>query len=58
MVSFFKIKVCSSLPQGSEVELGHGLQEPLLPLVSGELQNFLWVAAVQLRLADGFHLNR
>lgn len=39
-----------------EIQLGHRLQEFLLSFLCSQLQHFLWVACVQLRLADGFHL--
>jgi len=41
-----------------EVEFGHRLQEPLLPLLCSQLQNLLRVTGVQLRLSDRLHLQR
>ena len=47
--------VCSRL---LEIQFCHRLQESLLPLLSRQLQHFLWVTGVQLRLSDRLYLRR
>lgn len=43
-------------PSLLEIQFGHCLQESLLPFLCSQLQNFLWVTGVQLRLSDRFYL--
>lgn len=40
-----------------KVQFGHRLQELLLSFLRSQLQHFLWVAGVELRLSDRFYLN-